>query len=237
MRTVQSTWRTPKPLSVHVSSCVWNPTSPLKNHTSSCTAHLLGNSALWVGFFPFFSSIAGYNRFQRSLLSSASSSRPCFTAVGPEARKQKKLCSFLNHRDLSQESDEDPLFQEQNKAKQPFWSYETIKWISKSHQVLMTLLKKWFTREIQRELNKQSNSSEGQHSPCAKRMTAKERSNSKSKKTHETTPPQQTTKPNLNKFSVFITVFCEGVNQLTDTWQRLQTLRNSAICRRSQLHH
>lgn len=74
----------------------------------------------WV--FSLFSSIAGYNRFQRSLLSSASSSRPCVTAVGPEARKQKKLCSFLNHRDLSQESDEDLLFQEQNKEKQPFWS-------------------------------------------------------------------------------------------------------------------
>lgn len=75
-----------------------------------------------VWFFPLFSSIAGYVRFQRSFLSCTSSSRPSITAVGPEAKKHKKLCSFLNHRDLSQESDEDPLFQEQNKEKQPFWS-------------------------------------------------------------------------------------------------------------------
>lgn len=52
------------------------------------------------------------------------------------------LCSFLNHGDLSQESDEDPLFHEQLKEKQPFWFYEIVNWISKLPKVSMSLLKK-----------------------------------------------------------------------------------------------
>lgn len=61
-------------------------------------------------------------QISKPFFSCTPSSRPCITAVGPEAKQQKKLCPFLNQRDLSPESDEDPPFQEQSKEKQSFRS-------------------------------------------------------------------------------------------------------------------
>lgn len=114
--TLQSTWRTQKPLCLCFSSYTWYPTESLKKHMSSCMAYLLWHS-LWLGFgfCLLFSSISEYVRFQRSLLSCTSSSRPSPQQLVLRPRS-KRSCDLFWTMEVSQESDEDPLFQELNKG-------------------------------------------------------------------------------------------------------------------------
>lgn len=197
---------------------VWYSTSSLKTQMFSCMAYLLCVTLCFGFGFPpfslllqdmsdfkglFFHVLHPQDHLSQQLVLRPKSIRSCALSWTTEIslRSQMKIHSFRSRTKKSNPSGPKKLSIE-------FLNYVRFWWpCSKSSSP---------ERYSMNRTNRVTGlecfcCSEGQNSERAKRMTAKERSNSKRKTIQKN---QQTTKTNPNKFNVFVIMFCEAVKQI-----------------------